>query len=277
MTKLVGKHLLEQMTSFAPYIKEFFLQEAVIGVVDNEKYLHYEGCQTFDLGIVNGDPVKDGSATHQAMMAKERILVEIPREIWGVAIKAISIPVFDEDDNVIGAIAFCYSVENQSKMQEVVAQFSSAFQQVNSGAQEIAAGAHNLANTGESLTIAAANSKTELEKTNSIIQMISKVAHSTKLLGLNAAIEAARSGEHGRGFAVVADEIHRLSDQSNSFAKEIESTLKTIVDSLNTVIYSIQETSSISEEQSAATQEIVASMQELYAQLNVLDDLAKYI
>lgn len=277
MSQKTGLELLESFVDVAPYMATLNTGDLVIGIVDREKYLYVTKAKSFDLQIKQGDPIKLGSGVDKAIKSGERQVTTVSKEVWGVAIKAVAIPIMDDAGNIVGGVALVSNLENETKMKEIIKQFTSSFEQVNSNVQDISAGAENLAKVGEKLTSITHQTMEDVKKTDDIIQMIREVADQTKLLGLNAAIEAARAGEQGRGFAVVAEEIRRLSEQSNNSAKQVKTILEQISNSMQAITNQTQETSAVSQEQSASNQEIAAAMEELLAQLESLNELAKYL
>ncbi len=155
--------------------------------------------------------------------------------------------------------------QEAEKLAQMAAEFSITMQNVRKVVEEVARYAQEIAANGLNLTDCASTASSHINETGEVLKIINSTAQQTKLLGFNAAIEAARSGEHGRGFAVVAVEVRKLAEYSTTSVEKISKILHNIEQSVQVITSGVNESGTTVQKQAELTQSVAANIQQLEA------------
>lgn len=144
-----------------------------------------------------------------------------------------------------------------------------------SGMHQLMQVATDVSELAEMLTQAEGKTNTlqqKSEEVNSVLSVITNIAEQTNLLALNAAIEAARAGEHGRGFAVVADEVRQLAMKTQESTVSISNIISSLKDEISSIVEVIQLSAKNGEAVSISTKEVNVSLNQIVEKIDSVSE-----
>ena len=198
---------------------------------------------------------------------------------YGEALRVIAAPIYEDQNpnQIAGSWGVAIPRENAFELRSIADSFLRGFTEISAAIQQTAAAASNISSIEKQLNDKIVSISETSAMILEVLESIKNIADETKMLGLNAAIEAARAGDAGRGFGVVAEEIRKLSEDAKTTAEEIRAMTNNIDKLVEEAQQGSEYTLRASEEQAAATQEITASVGEMANIAEKLDDIAKVL
>lgn len=267
---------LEAFLQVMPVLKDILLEDISVCVTDNTKILYYRPADTLSNAKIKiGDEITADNPLYKTLKDGKTYSTIVPKELCGVPFKSISYPIKDSQGNVVGVAGIGKSLAQQYKVKESTDTLFSSLEQTSASIEEISASSEKLNSMVVNMAKITKQAEEQIKESNEIISMIQNIASQSNLLGLNAAIEAARSGESGKGFTVVASEMRKLAKVSSESAQRVSTVLSEMSSNIRNVFEIVDQVQSVSEDQASATQEITATLEEITSNAEALSEVTR--
>lgn len=265
---------IQRVVELAPLLKEALGEEYAVTVTDTDYFIWYAPGVDLNHNIKPGDPIVPGAVSCRCLKTGKRIVTTAGPETYGVPYMGKVTPVRDENGVVVGTVGFWLPITLVNKVRRMSDKMVSAVGHILSYATNLSAAAEELASTVQNINSNTLDIMNDVNNTNSILQLINEVSSQTHLLGLNAAIEAARAGDNGRGFNVVAEEIRKLANRTNTSVKDIRDIISVIQNHVEALAAQISDVSAVTEEQASSSNDITGFIEQLDEITSELKDLS---
>ncbi len=254
---------VEAVLSAMPFIREAARQDVLISVMDKEKFLFFQSGKSLVYDFKAGDPLPDVHKNFKMLVGGEKTRVRYDAEVFGFAADSYFHPIKNEQNEIEAVMCITYSMDNQDQLKKLMSQAEDVTSKLVEGIQHVAAHSEELSATAEEIL---SNTKKAVEDSGNVTEVagyIKEISEQTNLLGLNAAIEAARMGEAGAGFGVVAAEIRKMSTGTKEATGRIEQSLQAVRQSVYSMEQEITQITVSSQEQAKLVSEF----------MNIIDQL----
>lgn len=265
------KAILQSVVSVAPYIPLFIDEPVSVAVTNREGFIYNQPCAEIPVQCELGVPFPAEATPLMVIQSGERRVREVPARVYGVPFMSYAIPL-REDGEVVGCLMIAKSVEKIRSVKDAISNLAQEVEQVVAAVNEITEDVQVASASNQQVYGLMDNLLSEMKRMNEILGAINKISNSTKILGLNASIEAARAGTAGKGFSVVAREIERLSDNTTESAQTIGTMLTGIETQVNDMSEKTKEATDAFTQQAASLEEIAATIQNLNADVKVIEN-----
>lgn len=252
-----------------------YIHECHAGLIDFAVPIMLNGTQIGT--ILGGQILMDAPDLERSKRTANEIRVNSEDYIEAVKeVKFLSKERIEAAANVLWIVAnnLTQAWYDQHKLSGMVKVLNEGVSQMSATMEEMAASAVEVHDNQSLLNTEILNVNSLTEQINEVIEFIKEIADETRLLGLNAAIEAAKAGEAGLGFGVVAQEIRKLSNDSKQTVNKIKDFTLSIKESVSKTVKMGDTTTNATQMQASAIEEVSASLEEIAILTDTLRDLA---